>query len=410
MSRGENNWLGFVSFAFWSLIGLELLTGILLAFSYNLNQPYESVSAIRESSSGALLNHFHYWTSALLIIVGLLNVFCLLWNGAFTWERRWIWWGALGGYVLCLASQMSGNLLPFSQHDVRSAYVEASIASGTPEIGVNLFHFVLGGERVTTETLSRWYFLHRFLLPILFFVLAIPVLRTIGKITSPRMRMSALALSLFLTILIAALFDAPLGPPTTEGDTTGSTRPMWYVLPMHSLLNMFSQFRSDLGWVGALLIPFILLIIAFVLPFLFRNPSRANGSFGRFVFAAGGIMMFLFGISYGNIVVLPFEEPSFESERNEQTFVKIPINKALVKRGREVFRNSACLNCHRVGSLGKSRVGPDLDGVGKKHPDPRWLMDFLKDPKSKGVTRMPSFAHLSEEDRIALVEYLRSLQ
>ncbi|HWP31732.1 MAG TPA: cytochrome b N-terminal domain-containing protein [Fimbriimonadales bacterium] len=410
MNRDEDKWLGFLAFVFWSLIGLEFFTGILLAFSYNLHQPYESVSALRKSLFGAFLGNFHYWTSALLIVTGLLNIFYLLWNGAFTWERRWIWWGALGGFVLCLASQMSGNLLPFSQHDVRTAYVEASIASSTPKIGDNLFYFILGGERVTTETLSRWYFLHRFLLPILFVLLAIPVLRTIWKIASPRTRMSALTLSLLLTILIAIIFDTPLGPPATEGDTTGSTGPMWYVLPMHSLLNVFSQFRSDLGWVGALLIPLILSIIAFALPFLFRNPSGGNGSFGRFGFVVGGIFLFLFGISYGNVVVPPFEEPSFEDKHDASKFVNIPINKALAERGSEIFRNSACLSCHRVGSLGKSRVGPDLNGVGRKHPDPRWLMDFLKDPKSKGVTRMPSFGHLPEEDRIALVEYLRSLK
>jgi len=121
-------------------------------------------------------------------------------------------------------------------------------------------------------------------------------------------------------------------------------------------------------------------------------------------------MISLFGISSGNVVVHPFSEPSFESVHNVNAFVNIPINKALAERGKEIFHKSACLNCHRVGSSGKSRVGPDLEGIGKKHPDPKWLMDFLKDPESKGVTRMPSYAHLHEDDRIALVEYLRSLR
>ena len=61
---------------------------------------------------------------------------------------------------------------------------------------------------------------------------------------------------------------------------------------------------------------------------------------------------------------------------------------------------------------GTNRQGPDLSFVSRRpHANATWHLVHLKDPRAvvKG-SLMPSFAHLSDEDLNALVEYLLALR
>lgn len=73
--------------------------------------------------------------------------------------------------------------------------------------------------------------------------------------------------------------------------------------------------------------------------------------------------------------------------------------------GETIFLALGCRGCHRLGAEGGSR-GPALDGVGTRLAEAR-LRELLirHDPQAA----MPTFNHLTETEREALLAYLRAL-
>jgi mono/diheme cytochrome c family protein len=73
--------------------------------------------------------------------------------------------------------------------------------------------------------------------------------------------------------------------------------------------------------------------------------------------------------------------------------------------GETIFLALGCRGCHRLGADGGSR-GPALDGVGTRLAESR-LRELLirHDPQAA----MPTFSHLTEPEREALLSYLRTL-
>jgi cytochrome c oxidase subunit II len=89
------------------------------------------------------------------------------------------------------------------------------------------------------------------------------------------------------------------------------------------------------------------------------------------------------------------------------------------RRGRDVFLGSPCATCHTIrGTSAASRIGPDLTHVGSRMTlaagtlpnTAAHLAKWISDPQAiKPGSRMPDVP-LSNEDRRALIAYLRRLQ
>lgn len=77
--------------------------------------------------------------------------------------------------------------------------------------------------------------------------------------------------------------------------------------------------------------------------------------------------------------------------------------------GEKVFRNAGCLACHQVGLVGNN-VGPSLSNVAQRFTTREALLEKLNDPQSLVPnTIMPSYAHLGDDEKEALVIYLGTL-
>jgi len=80
---------------------------------------------------------------------------------------------------------------------------------------------------------------------------------------------------------------------------------------------------------------------------------------------------------------------------------------ALVARGRELFFKEGCFGCHRIQGVSSGTIGPDLTEVGKERKLD-YLWGHIVDPRAYTPTSvMPQFK-LSDEDRKALVVFLKS--
>jgi len=76
--------------------------------------------------------------------------------------------------------------------------------------------------------------------------------------------------------------------------------------------------------------------------------------------------------------------------------------------GKKLVGSSGCTGCHVVEGNG-GKLGPALDGVGKRLDDDK-IMQKLLDPKAGNPqSMMPAYGHLSKEELKAIVDYLEHL-
>jgi mono/diheme cytochrome c family protein len=386
--------------------------GILISLKYipDPHSAYKFVAEHRSAGLFAFLLSFHYYASAgLIVLAGIFNVL-LLWNARWSWQDRWLWWGGLGILGTALFFQITGNLLPGSAHDVRTAFIEASIAGGIPGVGQKIFTMLLGSTEVSGETFQRWYFLHRMGGTALFLLTGTMLFYGLRREKASRLSAVLPVLILVCLMGVAWSMEVPLGNAPSEADFANSTaRPMWYVLPMHALLRGLSAINPEAGWVGAVLLPGVVLLGLLALPLVFRKGLPVE--IGRLGTAVMGVGLVWLVLAYGDQVQSPFKEEVFSQATPVPEAKTEAIDEGRVKRGEQVFREAGCLRCHSVGSMGSAVVGPDLAGVGKRYVSREWFIQKMRDPQSVTPgSRMPSFAHLSEEKLEAIADYLRSLK
>lgn len=389
----------------WLLVGVQVLLGVALSSRYKptLEAAHASVAAMERTSGWGYLVALHYWASACTIAALVAAVLAMLLGGCVHRQYKWLWWTALALSAFVLALQATGNALPVSQHDVRTVNTEAGIASGVPKVGPALRATVLGGDRFAQSTLDRWYGFHRFVLPMLVLATTLGGLLASKKASVSIHPIGAL-LPAAVALIAAAAFGLPLGEQATAADLTSTgTNPMWYIYPNHALLILAGRFGSGAQWVGAILVPALVGVGLAVLPLISKD-----GRLGRWVGAVGIVAVAICCALAETPVQSLVAERSEAKEPEVDTRDFGAINSLMAAKGSQLFDRENCLNCHRLGERGKSDVGPNLAGVGRRHADPQWYMDLLKDPASKGKTTMPAFDDLQEADRRALAEFLRS--
>jgi cbb3-type cytochrome oxidase cytochrome c subunit len=73
--------------------------------------------------------------------------------------------------------------------------------------------------------------------------------------------------------------------------------------------------------------------------------------------------------------------------------------------GKALFEKEGCNKCHRFKGVGGS-ICPDLTDV-KSRRSREWIHQQLTDPSVNNPdSKMPSFGHLSEKEKQALIDYL----
>ncbi len=411
--KREHSYQAFLLSVLISIFILMMLTGCLLSFKYTptIESAHQSVSNMKNSLFWNHAAGVHYFASGLGIVIGyVFLVGSLFYNGT-KWKNRHVFWSGILLFLIFYLGQISGNLLSLSQHDARTAIAEAEIASGLPIIGRAIYEQMLVGDRVSDLTLTRWYQFHgwgTFLLGVLLFQLAFRSQK--NKITLKLIFGSVLIITLASLILSIFFHGAPLGEPATEYDLTSSNaRPMWYVLPAHASLMVFENINPGLGWIGAIVLPSLFILLLMSIPFFANRHAKLPLPFSKLVSLMIVFCLILMWVSYGKSVQNPFSEETLETF-NKQLRTSSPIDEDLMQKGRQVFIDANCMMCHKVGDEGDENLGPNLGSIGDKYTEPDWYIEMLPDPPSRGLHRMPSFDDLSPENLRAIAEYLRSLK
>jgi mono/diheme cytochrome c family protein len=382
---------------------LELISGLILAFSYHSTEPYESAKALHGLPS-QFFQAFHYWQSALLIIESLLLLLLLLWSGTFKAANRVLYYSGLLTFASSLGFQISGNLLPFDRHGVQTAVIEASIGARAPLIGDKISELSLGGAQFSMKTVQAWYAIHWSLtaLAIVALILWFTALSSNRKLV----RIVASLLVSLAPVVLALTIRSPLGSKATEADYSSfADRASWYTWPLHGALVMFSRLNPSLGWIGAMLIPGLFGCAWLGLPWLKTKWTLHAGKVVAGLFVAFfGVAAFGFGGSFDPLTGTRDPAQDLKSALTG----KLPaIDTRLAQQGKEIFNKVGCAGCHGLdGANGKA--GPTLTQAYVRHPDSAYYMKYVKNPAAVDPnSTMPSFPDLNQNQLATIAEYLR---
>jgi len=160
---------------------LQGITGLLLAFNYvpsgvgdpgTPTQAYLSVQNImRTVPLGALIRGMHQWGANLLVAAVAVHAFWAFFRSPYRIGRELTWFLGVFSLGLALAYSFTGYLLPWDQLGYWAATISIQIMRAIPILGDFLAQFLLGGTGLSSTTLTRIYFYHVSLLPVVALVL-----------------------------------------------------------------------------------------------------------------------------------------------------------------------------------------------------------------------------------------------
>ncbi len=276
----------------------QIITGVLLLIYYRPTpqEAHKSIEYITgEVRFGWLYRQVHAWGATLMILAVLFHMMRTFFMGSYKKPRELTW--VLGVVILMvtIVSGFTGSLLPWNQLSYWATTVGTEVSGAVPVIGGWLKRFMLGGDSVGAETLSRFFTLHVIILPwtltflvILHLVLMrmqnLATLEDVGKEkpfppecgipfwpvhTTKELCVIMVMLGVLVTLTVLSPWE--IGAPANPLETPEAIKPEWYFLPTYQMLKYFSgPFGKILG-IMLSGVPFLLL---FIWPFVDRSPYR----------------------------------------------------------------------------------------------------------------------------------------
>ena len=249
--------LGGISVVLVLLLGL---TGLLLMFRYDPRVEYAYVSIQQletEVMFGSFIRAVHHWSANFLVIATFLHLVRVFLTGSFKQGRSVNWIIGLVLFVMVLAGNFTGYLLPWDQLSYWAITVSTSLMAYIPLFGTAVRNFFLGGPQVGQSALSNFYALHVVFMPALllgFMAYHLWKVRKNGgisqpllkegekpefKSTNPHLVNIELAAGMVVLVVVGlyAMFNpAPLGSIANPMVPPNPAKAAWYFLGLQELL------------------------------------------------------------------------------------------------------------------------------------------------------------------------------
>ncbi|MBK8266744.1 MAG: cytochrome b N-terminal domain-containing protein [Nannocystis sp.] len=428
----------------------QVALGILLAsyYSPSATDAWASTAYLNDQVTGGwFLRGLHHHGMSAMVVVAVLHTIQVVLAGAYKRPRELNWWTglALGGIVLGFS--ITGYTLPWDQNAYWSVVVRAGIVTSVPG-GEWSQQLLQGGRELGNLTLTRFYALHVFVLPLLLVGLlwAHVRLRRRHGVTPPaglseealvrtreplwprQVFMNVVAMTICGGALLAATISSHGAPLMAPADPASNymARPEWFFLGLFQLLKYFN---GPLRLVGAALIPGAAAVFLLVLPFLDRAPTRRLRSR---VGALSGVAALMTGLVTLTALAVA-EDAGKESyaagvaaaQKDAARARELALAGVGPRGGVAVWENDPefqalalfqehCATCHTLRGKGGEEA-PSFDDWGSR----AWMAAFLRAPNEKrfyGGTKAHhtmeplSAEDLPEEELMAAVEYVLSLR
>jgi ubiquinol-cytochrome c reductase cytochrome b subunit len=158
-----------------SLIGVQVITGAMLALTYSpaADSAYESVVHITERQLlGWFVRGLHYWSAGMIMVVLLFHLCRQILLAGYKPPREATWLIGVLMLFCILFMSYSGYLLRWDERGVHGTQVMLHMLSRVPLVGERLVLLMQGGPDMGPQTLTRLYALHVILVPLAIVLLA----------------------------------------------------------------------------------------------------------------------------------------------------------------------------------------------------------------------------------------------
>ncbi len=430
-------WYVFGSAAF-TLLFLQIVTGILLALVYvpSAGEAWNSLNVLNhEIPLGWFLRAMHGWGSNFMVAIVLIHMAQVFLFGAYKFPRELTW--ILGVFLLLMTLGMAftGQVLRFDQDAYWGLGIGASIASRVPWIGGGLVHLMLGGPIIAGATLSRFFTLHVFVIPgtmLLFAFLHVWMVLKLGINEWPMpgrlVRRSTYIAeynqlthedgipfvpgafwkdlvfsgAILAAVAVCAFVFGPYGPGGQPDPSIIQTvpKPDFFFLWIYTIL---SYLPPEMETPFILIAPIVGIAILLALPFY---AAEGEKSWHRRPVAV--LTVSTVAVCWAVLTQLGTTTPWSPHMSAWSSDVIAPARlqplTPLARAGAAVFQGKQCRNCHSIDGAGGQR-GPALDDVAT-----RLTMDQLRFKVVTGGGNMPAYGkNLSAPEIEALVTFLETL-
>ena len=284
--------------------GIQVLTGILLAFYYRptLEEATKSVGEIMTKVPlGWIIRSVHSWSSTFMIAIVFVHLLSIWVLKSYRRPRELTWMSGVVLLVFTLAFGFTGYLLPWDALSLAATKVGTDIPRSIPIVGEWATVFLRGGEDISGDTLSRFFTFHVCVLPLLLLaVLAVHVYIIqklgmsvpVGSEEKEEMRRALPFWPNFVyrevivwLVFVGALVTLAVFIPPTLGKTADlmapapeGIKPEWYFLFLFQTLKIFpAKLWFVNGDTVAVLLIFAGVALFFFLPLIDTKPEGRKG-------------------------------------------------------------------------------------------------------------------------------------
>lgn len=410
---------------------IQIVTGIFLMLNYSPSpdHAYDSVQYIMgQVAFGSLIRSIHFYSASAMVILVVLHLVRVYFMAAYKYPRELTWVVGVILLLLVMGSSFTGYLLPWDQRAYWATNVASGIAGEVPLIGQWVQQVLIGGSQIGAITLTRFFTFHVGLIPALIVLLVglhiFLVIRqgisappgTInfkpvqtdkneeylgeyektkkgGESFFPETILRDAFVSLFIfavLMFLAVVFPHVSEAPADPTSTTYNPRPEWYFLFLFQFLKLFP---GSLESVAAVLIPLLVIILIFIVPFLSRGLHRA-WSKRKVSLAVGGFFVAaILALEVTGAISAP-PRPATETD-------------PLVLKGQTVYRDINCAYCHSINGVGGA-IGPDLSAISTQLTKEQ-ITAYLQNPDSMVPNTLHPKLQFTPDELNALVAYLETL-
>lgn len=412
------------------LFTVQIVTGIFLALNYtpDIENAHRSVQFIQQNVRfGEFIRGLHFYGATMMVTVVTLHMLRVAFYGAYKKPRELTWLIGVLILICTMALGLTGYLLPWDQKAYYATKVVLEIVRSADyalfpgftgiELPIGTWSMeILQGTDMDQDmgapTLTHFYAFHTMVFPFIMFLLvgahlwlvlrqgiATPWVakdsdRPKTELFWPTHILKDLVVVSFVFILMIVMYFAwgnHLDELANPLDDLGYLpRPEWYFMWLFQMLKIFED-----EWVaiGTIIIPGLILVFLFLLPWLDRGRSR-HPKDRPVIMAAGGAMII-------GIVWLSWQSYMDDHEHHEKAIQKISYEKTqydwymslLIERslhhdfttdedeGWKLYRNNLnCSACHMMNGLGGSGLRPgSTKAPSLTYAGSRFTPDYLKE-------------------------------
>jgi ubiquinol-cytochrome c reductase cytochrome b subunit len=381
------------------LLLVQFLTGVLLAFYYvpSVDHAHTTVAYIEKVvSSGSWLRSLHHYGSQWLALFVFLHVVRLFLRKAYV-DRKLAWAAAVVMLGLVMAAAGTGYSLPWDARAFFSTRVAEGLMGGLPLVGRNARFWVLGGNEISTITLSRFFAVHVLIVP--FAILGVIAWQFARRACWANVSRNAIAGGVvFVALAIwCAKFPAPLGPPVETMTADYLPRPGAQFLWLYQMLKYVP---GGLGSIVGVVLPALGTGILLFAPWL---GARMRKPIGGAVLAGLALLVTTMTI----VAHLSDQRDPHTREQlarqatQEAAWRSEPFNPQLLQSAQRESQTAnstggapdmytkLCVNCHgphgEGAQQGTLRFPPLLDVAAKPRRTTEDIVSLLKDPAAYGL-------------------------